>query len=160
MRIEKKMSIDAPIKEVWEFVSEPSNYRGFMAGITRWDVEGPIERGLGARYEMKMKIGSAEFGGLIEVVEFDEPYEIAWTGVTGIDQRGRWRLHERDGGGTNVTLRLGYHAEGGMAGLIPDLGLLRLIAERVARPLVAANLQSSLEAVKLRVEQRTPLGSR
>ena len=66
-----------------------------MAGITRWDVESEQRTGLGARYAMRMKVGSAEIGGLIEVVEFDEPYEIAWTGVTGIDQRGRWRLHER-----------------------------------------------------------------
>ena len=32
--------------------------------------------------------------------------DLAWTSVTGIDQRGRWRLRETDDGRTRVTLRL------------------------------------------------------
>ena len=29
-----------PPERVWDFISEPLNYEHFMAGITRWDVEG------------------------------------------------------------------------------------------------------------------------
>jgi carbon monoxide dehydrogenase subunit G len=142
MRVEQRITVDASPDAVWTFIGEPGNYRQFMAGITRWDVESETRKGLGARYAMRMKVGSAEIGGLVEVVEFDEPYEIAWTGVTGIDQRGRWRLHERDDGGTDVTLRLRYHAEG---------GLLGSIAERLAAPIVGANLRRSLEELKRRL---------
>ena len=39
-----------------------------------------------------MRVGSAEVGGLIEVVEFSPDCDLAWNSVTGIDQRGRWRL--------------------------------------------------------------------
>ena len=28
----------------------------------------------------------------MEVVEWDPPHELAWTNITGIDQRGRWIL--------------------------------------------------------------------
>ena len=50
---------------------------------------------------------SAEIGGLVEVVEYDEPRDLAWTSVTGIDQRGRWRLRERAAAHrTHVELRL------------------------------------------------------
>ena len=45
-----------------------------------------------------MRVGSAEIGGLIEIVEFDEPGDMAWTSITGIDQRARWRLREADDG--------------------------------------------------------------
>ena len=100
---------------------------------------------------MRMKVGSAEVGGLIEVVEFDEPYEIAWTGVTGIDQRGRWRLRRAGGGGTEVTLRLGYHAEGGLLGAITD---------RFAAPIVGGNLHRSLEELRRQVDARVPAGAR
>ena len=53
-----------------------------------------------------MRVGSAEVGGLVEVVEWDEHRDWAWTSVTGIDQRGRWRLREREFGRTHVELRL------------------------------------------------------
>jgi carbon monoxide dehydrogenase subunit G len=145
VRVEKRIAVDASPTAVWEFISEPDNYQLFMAGITRWEVEGSRRRGAGARYAMRMRIGSAEIGGLIEVVEFDEPLELAWTGITGIDQRGRWRLREREDGGTDVTLRLGYHAEG---------GLLGTLAERVAAPIVGANLRRSLEELKRRLGKR------
>ena len=63
---------------------------------------------LGARYTMRMRVGSADVGGLVEIVEYDPPRDIAWTSITGIDQRGRWRLRERGDGRTRVTLRLSY----------------------------------------------------
>jgi uncharacterized membrane protein len=145
MRVEKRITVEASQSAVWDVVGELAEYPRFMAGITRWDVEGVKRSGLGARYAIRMRIGSAEMGGLIEVVEFDEPFELAWTGVTGIDQRGRWRLQEREDGRTDVTLRLGYHTEGGVLGAI---------AERFAAPIVGGNLQRSLERLKHRVEER------
>src|SRR5438046_1290682 len=106
MRIERKCVIDAPREKVWEIVSDPARYPRFMHGITRFDTEGQKKRGLGARYSMRMRVGSADVGGLVEVVEFDEPADMAWTSITGVDQRGRWRLRETDDGRTRVTLRL------------------------------------------------------
>jgi uncharacterized membrane protein len=144
MRVEKQISVDAPPRAVWEFIAEPLNYEGFMAGITRWEVVSEQRKGLGARYAMRMKVGSAEVGGLVEVVEYEKPHDIAWTSITGIDQRGRWRIHERDDGGTEVTLRLSYHAEG---------GLLGALADRIAAPIVGANLKRSLETLKQRLEE-------
>ena len=39
------------------------------------------------------QVGSAEVGGVVEVIEWDPPHELAWTSITGIEQRGRWILH-------------------------------------------------------------------
>ena len=47
---------------------------------------------------MLIRVGAAEVGGLIEMVEWDEPYDIAWHSVTGVDQRGRFRIREQDNG--------------------------------------------------------------
>ena len=143
MRVEQHIGVDAPPEHVWEFITEPLNYRKFMAGITRWDVESEQRTGIGARYAMRMRVGSVEVGGLIEIVEFEPPYDIAWTSITGIDQRGRWRVRPRADGGTDVTLRLGYHAEGGLLGVITD---------RLAAPIVGGNLKRSLQELKRRVE--------
>ena len=144
MRVGASIQVSAPASSVWAFIADPGRYLHFMSGITRWEVKGDRRIGLGARYNMLIRVGSAEIGGLIEVVEFDEPRDLAWTSVTGIDQRGRWRLRERTESKTHVELRLAY----GVAGS----GILGYISERVAAPTVRGHLRRSLQQLKRQVE--------
>jgi carbon monoxide dehydrogenase subunit G len=95
MRIERETTVDASRARVWELVSNPVGYPAFFHGITRFGLQGEVDRGLGARFSMRMRVGSADVGGLVEIVEFDEPADMAWTSITGIDQRGRWRSATR-----------------------------------------------------------------
>ena len=144
MRVGARIQVSAPASTVWSFVSDPARALHFMAGVTRWEVAGEQDNGMGARYRMLMTVGSADIGGLVEVVEWDEPTDIAWNSVTGVDQRGRWRLRERDLGRTDVEFRLSY----GVAGA----GLGGWIAERVAAPTVRGNLRRTLQQLKRQVE--------
>src|ERR671920_2594399 len=93
---------------------------------------------------MRMHVGSAHVGGLIEIVEWDEPREMAWTSVTGIEQRGRWRLREQDDGTTRVTLRLSYSAPG---------TFLSTVADVVSARMVKSNLRESLERLRAKMEE-------
>jgi uncharacterized membrane protein len=144
MRVGATIEVGAPPAAVWEFITDASRYLHFMAGVTRWEVADDGAPGLGARYRMLMRVGSAEIGGLIEVVEWAEECDLAWTSVTGIDQRGRWRLRALDGGRTHVELRLAY----GVAGS----GLLGWLAEQVGAPTVRGHLRRSLQQLKRQVE--------
>jgi uncharacterized membrane protein len=144
MRVQASIQVAAPASAVWAFLDDPEHYLHFMSGITRWEVSGEQAAGLGARYRMLMRVGSAEIGGLVEVVEHDAPSDMAWNSVTGIDQRGRWRLRERQLGRTDVELRLSY----GVAGA----GLLGWLAERIAAPTVRDHLRRSLQQLKRQVE--------
>ena len=145
MRVESKIEISAPPALVWQYVSDPSRYLHFMSGITRWEVVGSKRIGLGARYRMLLRVGSAEVGGLIEVVEFARHGDLAWTSITGIDQRGRWRLRPAHEGRTTVTtLRLSY----GVAGS----GIWGWLADRVSAPTVRGHLRRSLQQLKRQVE--------
>jgi uncharacterized membrane protein len=145
MRVEAKIEISAPPALVWQYVSDPSRYLHFMSGITRWEVVGSKRIGLGARYRMLLRVGSAEVGGLIEVVEFARHGDLAWTSITGIDQRGRWRLRPAHDGRTTVTtLRLSY----GVAGA----GIWGWLADRVSAPTVRGHLRRSLQQLKRQVE--------
>ena len=114
MRVERDILIDASREEIWELVSSPDNYDRLWHGLTRLGAKND-EQGLGARYAMRMRVGSADIGGLIEIVEWDENADMAWTSITGIDHRGRWRLREADDGGTRVVLRLSWDSPGGAA---------------------------------------------
>jgi hypothetical protein len=45
---------------VWAIVSDPTRALSFMSGITRWEVASARATGLGARYRMLLRVGSAE----------------------------------------------------------------------------------------------------
>ena len=144
MRLKESVVISAPPELIWDYLEDPSNYLHFMSGVTRWEVEGEKRSGLGARYRMLIRIGSAEVGGLIEMVEWDEPRDMAWSSVTGVDQRGRWRLRELDDGRTRVEFRFAY----GVAGA----GIIGRIAELVASPALGSHVRRSLHQLKRQVE--------
>jgi uncharacterized membrane protein len=143
VRLEHCIEIDAPRQSVWDFLAEADRHPLFMAGLTRWDVQDGPAMECGTRINMRMRVGSAQVGSLIEVTEFEEPADMAWNSVIGIDQRGRWRLREIGPGRTKVTLRLAYQAPGGPLGWIVD---------RVGSRDVRRNLVQSLVALKEQVE--------
>jgi uncharacterized membrane protein len=161
MRVGAQIDVNAPADAIWAFVDDPARYLHFMSGITRWEVVGDQASGLGARYRMLMHVGSAEVGGLVEVVEHEPGCDMAWVSVLGIDQRGRWRLRPARRGGeggdrgaagrragghavTRVELRLSY----GVAGS----GVFGWLAEHVAAPTVRGHLRRSLQQLKRQVE--------
>ena len=144
MRINGDTVLAAPIEDVWALVTDPARVLSFMSGVTRWEVAGDVRTGLGARYRMLFRIGAAEVGGLVEVVEFDQPRDLAWTSVTGLDHRGSWRLREAPGGRTRVEFRLAYVVEGA--------GLSGWVAERVAAPTVRGNVRGTLQQLSRLVE--------
>ncbi len=144
MRVAANIQIAAPIESVWAVVADPERALSYMAGVTRWEVVDGRADGLGARYRMLLRVGSAEVGGLVEVVEWDAPRDLAWTSVTGIDQRGRFRLRRSPSGNTRVEFRLAY----GVAGA----GMSGWLAERIAAPTVRGHLRRSLAQLKRLVE--------
>jgi uncharacterized membrane protein len=144
MRITADRLLNAPIEDVWAIVIDPERVLNYMSGVTRWEVAGDIRTGLGARYRMLFRIGAAEVGGLVEVVEFEEPGDLAWTSVTGLDHRGRWRLRAAPGDRTRVEFRLAYVVEGA--------GLSGWVAERVAAPTVTGHVRRTLQQLERLVE--------
>ena len=140
MRIELVTEIAAPREAVWGAIADPSQWPQLIHGITRFDHAGGPPTGAGARFTMRMRVGSADVGGLIEMVEWDERCDLAWTSVLGIGQRGRWRLRDAGPSRTRVTLRFAYQSP----------GLLGWVADHVAAPVVRRNLESGLEEVRRR----------
>jgi uncharacterized membrane protein len=143
MRLQRRVEIDADRDAVWKRVSDPSSYPEFMANVERWDTvtEGPV--GIGSRYTGHWKIGSVPVGGVIEVVEFDEARDLAWIGITGVTQRGRFRLRDTSDGRTCVELRMTYEAPGGVLGVIADWVAARQVGRTMTQTL--KNLQELTE---------------
>lgn len=139
MRLECETVVAVPRHRVWEAVSDLAAYPDLIPGISRWEHRGGPRRGLGARYAMRMRVGSADVGGLIEVVEWDEGAELAWTNVLGLEQRGRWRLRDKGDRATRVVVRFAYSSPGVILGRVADA---------VAAPTVRRNLAASLARLR------------
>ena len=144
MRLKESVVVSASAREIWDYLEDPANWLRFMSGVTRWEVCDEIPSGRGARYRMLIKVGSAEVGGLVEMVEWEPPRDLAWNSVTGVDQRGRFRLREVDENRTRVELRYSY----GVAGS----GIPGLISEWVSAPTISSHLRRSLHQLKRQVE--------
>jgi uncharacterized membrane protein len=142
MRVEQSIEVAAPREDIWKHVSEPKRYSEFMYGSTWKPVEGEPTSGPRARFWLTVEVGSTELGGVVELVEWDPPHELAWTNVSGIDNRGRWILRDR-GEATEVTMRFSYQVPG---------GLLALLASRLSAPILRRDVRRSLEALKEAVE--------
>lgn len=138
MRVDENIRVAALRQRVWELVSKPERYSEFMVGSSWEPIRGEPTSGLRARFWLDIEVGSTDLGGMVEVVEFDPPHELAWTNISGIDNRGRWILRER-GDETEVTMRFSYQVPG---------GLLALIASRLSAPIMRRDVRKSLAALK------------
>jgi fatty-acyl-CoA synthase len=138
VRFEESVTIPVPRARVWALVADPLGYPGLLDWFTAFvpeDADRPP--GVGARYRMRVRAGSAEVGGLVEITEYDEGRDVVWTAVSGIEQRGRIRLRDADGG-TLVLLRASYGAPGALLGTLSEL---------VAAPQVRGEIRRSLESL-------------
>ncbi len=150
MRLEEGVTVDAPREAVWELLHDPARYPALLDWVTTFDAIDPQrEPGPGARYEMRVAVGSADVGGEVEIIEYDRCADIVWTSVTGIEQRGRLRLRPAGGGRTRLTMRISYGAPG------PLLGTL---AELLSGPQVSARIRRGLRNVKAVAEGSDPPG--
>lgn len=143
MRVQRQCEIDADRDQVWKVVSDPGCYPEFMASLERWETLSDDPAGLGSRYTVHWKVGSVPIGGTVEVVEFDAPREVSWIGLTGVSQRGRFRLRDTGDGRTNVTFRLSYESAGNLLGLIADRVAARQVGRTMSRTLT--NLRQMVE---------------
>jgi carbon monoxide dehydrogenase subunit G len=144
MRLNESVVISAPREAVWDYLADPQNYLRFMSGVTRWEVVGDQPSGLGARHRVLIRVGAAEVGGLIEIVEWSEPGDMAWSSVTGVDQRLRWRIRRLDDGRSRVEFRFAY----GVAGA----GIAGWISEKAAAPTLRGHMRRSVNQLKRQVE--------
>ena len=140
MRIERDIVIESRRKAVWDVIATLHEHPQVLAGVTAWK---PLEDkpfGVGSRIEARMRVGSAQLASLVEITEFADGCDMAWTSLTGVDHRGRFTL--RDGGDADHTIlrfRMTYSPPGGFFGLL---------AGRAARAIMQSNVDATVRAVK------------
>ena len=131
MRVERRITLNTDRDTVWKVLGNPDRYPSLLPHLQRWEpvTEGPPR--VGSRYTVLWEIGGIPVGGTVEVIELDTARDLAWTSISGVTQRGRFRLRDAGPGRATVTFRLAYHSDGGRLGLIAD----RIAARQVGRSL-------------------------
>src|SRR4051794_32218320 len=142
MRIERETVIAAPRSRVWDVVSRLDEHARVLAGVTRWEPLGDTT-GLGSRFDVRLEVGSAQLGSVIEINEWKDECEFAWVSVSGIDHRGRFTLRDAGRGEasshTRLRFRITYNAPGGVFGLV---------AGQLARPMLQGAVDRTVRAIK------------
>lgn len=150
MRIEERIDVDASPRRVWQLIKDPAALTGLDEGLTvEADPETP-KAGLHSRYRMLMRVGSVPIGADIEIVELIPDRELAWTSLTGVDHRFRFRLREIGPKSTRLVVRFGYSSAG-------PVGFL---ADVVAYGRIRALLRQLLIAVRVEAERPPAAGRR
>ena len=124
----------------------PRAYLHFMSGVTRWEVVGD------QRDRPRRALPDAAAGRLGRGRRADRgrrvrraTRDLAWTSVTGVDQRGRWRLRARRATAARAS-------SCGSTTASPAPGIWGWLAERVAAPTVRGHLRRTLQQLKRQVE--------
>ena len=141
MRIEARLPVAATPDQAWAVVSDPCVIGALSDTLIIEELEPGSKAGIGTRYRALLRVGPVPVGGNVEIIEFDEPHDMAWTTLTGVDHRLRVRLRDRVEGGSWLTVRFAYDSPG-LLGSVADLvsfpgvksaihGLLRQMVERV-----------------------------
>ena len=121
---------------------DPGRYPAFLAHLERWETLTKARPGWAPATRCCGRTARSRWG-VAEVVEFDEACDLASIDITGVTQRGRFRLRDAGAGRTVVTFRLAYRCNG---------GLLGLVADRVAAFWVGRSLDASLKNLRRLVE--------
>jgi uncharacterized membrane protein len=141
MRIEESVEVDAPTARVWKVIEDPAALTGLDDGLSvEADPDTP-NGGLHARYRVLVHVGPVPVAAQVEIVELIEGRELAWTSLTGIDQRFRFRLRELDGSRTRLVLRFGYGSPGPL-GILADLASYGRVRATLRRLLVAVKSEA------------------
>ena len=135
-------TVNRPVEQVFAYVDDYKNTTKYMKDLTRWQPEGAKNHGKGAVFAVAMKAGPKELDSVVDIVEWTENKVIAWKSKSGFKQTGKWAFRSK-GDATEVTFDMEYDLGGGIAGKV---------LAKVAEPVVRMNLQSSVKALKTKVE--------
>ena len=124
MKVEKEMTVDAPVKEVWACLLDPEKMAECVPGTE--SVQELGDREYAADIKVKISFISAKFRMLTKIVEMDAPNYLRCEGTgedskiaSSIRQTSELFLTESGDGGTNIEVR----TEAQVFGRLGSLGL-------------------------------------
>jgi uncharacterized protein YndB with AHSA1/START domain len=140
-KIQKTITINAPVEQVFEYVEEPSNVPEYWPSLVEVkDVE-PLPSG-GAKYRWVYKMAGVRFEGSSETTEYVANQRTVTENKGGVSGTVTWTYHPEDGG-TKVIFEADYAV---------NVPVLRKLAESFLSKLNEHEAEALLANVKARME--------
>ena len=141
MKIERKIDVAALPIEAFTKLSDTRLLASLMAGFMDWyPTDEPN------RFRTVIRADPAPLGGEIELEFWPESNTVTWHSVKGVHQIGRLMVRRLEVG-SEVTFRIFYHLDGGIASRI---------AERVAAIAIERFMREALERLRRSIEAQPP----
>jgi uncharacterized membrane protein len=138
MKVEHSVEVAATPAEAFAKLSDVRLLATLFSGLMDWY---PTEQP--NRFRTVLHAGPAPIGGEIELEFFPESANVTWHATRGIHQMGRFLVQRRPIG-AEVTLRIFYHLDGGLASRVTEwitaVTVHRFVVEALER------LRQSIEA--------------
>jgi uncharacterized membrane protein len=108
VKVERKVWVAATPTEAFAKLSNVKVLASLLTGLMDWTATDEPNR-----FRTVFRAGPAPLGGEIELEFWPESGTVTWRSTKGVSQMGRFLIREKEGG-SEVTLRIFYHLDGGL----------------------------------------------
>ncbi|GAC67307.1 SRPBCC family protein [Gordonia soli] len=113
--VRHRSTVETPRDRAFAYVNDHRHVPDWMFGVDRFDPVTDVTYGLGATFDIEMRIGPKALSSTVEVTEFVENEIVRLEPVKGFAAGTVWRFADVDGG-TDVDVEFTYDLPGGIAG--------------------------------------------
>jgi len=128
--ISKSIDINAPVEDIFNFVTDPRNTIKYSPQFTKFEPVGPQEQGLGAKVEAAGNYMGVTVKTTLEVTEFEPNKRFVSRSTTGVKSTTIWEFREISPDKTEVKFTSDYSMPGRGLGWLLDKMLIEKDVEK------------------------------
>ncbi|HEV3233784.1 MAG TPA: SRPBCC family protein [Candidatus Dormibacteraeota bacterium] len=141
MKVERKIAVAATPTEAFAKLSDVKLLASVLAGFMDWyPTDEPN------KFRTVFRAGPAPLGGEIEIEFWPESETVVWHSTKGVQHLGRFLIRGKDIG-SEITLRIYYHLDGGLASRL---------SETVFAPRMRDFMGTALDRLRRSIEAQPP----
>ena len=137
------ITINKPIKEVFEYMASPHNGPAFTPNLNENTNIFPEKDGAGQKFDWRFNMAGVDLRGKAEVTEYTPPTKVIISSKGDADSTWTYTLEEADGG-TKVVVEINYE--------IAETALQRIANKMVINKLAQKTTEQMLENLKVILE--------
>lgn len=137
------ITIDKPIKEVFEYMASPHNGPAFTPNLNENSNIFPEKDGLGQKFDWRFNMAGVDLRGKAEVTEYTSPTKVVITSKGDADSTWTYTLEEV-GGSTKVVVEIDYE--------LAETAMQRIANKMVISKLAQKTTEQMLDNLKVILE--------
>lgn len=142
-KVSSQITINRPIKEVFEYMASPHNGPAFTPNLNENTNIFPEEDGLGQKFDWRFNMAGVDLRGKAEVTEYVPPTKVVISSTGDANSTWTYTLEEVEGG-TKASVEINYE--------LAETALQRIANKMVVNKLTQKTTEQMLENLKVILE--------